>query len=238
MIIIADATHYKEKEDLYINVRNAEGRVVSNDLLQLLPYVPVDCEHAFEWRIRSDSLNRFTQYLRKRFGKKQLKILDVGCGNGWMSHRLYKLGHKLICIDLNMVELAQAEAVFGENANLQWMYANILKDEIPNGPFDIIVLSASCQYFPDLKMLTEKLRQMLTLGGEIHLLDSMFYKRSELYAAKARSVAYYSKLGYPKMASFYFHHSVEQVKAAGYQKLFPRMFSFKNQLEWWVFKNS
>lgn len=236
MKIITDPSLYREKEDLYIKVRDAEGWIVDDELLKLLPAPPVSDVHAFEWRIRHDRMRRFMRYLSKKFNGKPLRILDIGCGNGWMSHKLFMAGHILTCVDLNMTELQQAERVFGEHSRLQWMYANVLDDEIPNEPFHLILLAASCQYFPDLDMLTRRSKLMLVPGGEVHLLDSMFYSNSEVYAAKARTVDYYQQLGVPEMAKHYFHHTRAQVAAAGYRKHRPMLFAFKKQLEWWIYR--
>jgi len=230
MQIIADPKKYIEKEQLYFEVRNKEGRIITDDLLRLLPYVPQDNPYKSEWDLRAKNFEKFVAHLQSK--NKILSILDIGCGNGWMTSRLSKEGHKLTGLDLNMAELLQAEKVFKENDKLQWMYADVMNDQLHLDKFDIILFSASCQYFADVQQLTNKVSEYLYTGGEIHFTDSIFYKNP--VEAKARSLAYYTKLGYPDMAAYYHHHSVQSLKDAGYKKIAPGFFE-KSVLQWWMY---
>lgn len=232
MIKIADTSLYQDKEALYIAVRDAEQRVVSDELLRMLPYTPPDYALHNEWKIRAESTERFINFV----ADKKLNILDLGCGNGWMTNRLYKAGHQLTGVDLNLVELAQAEQVFGSNDRLHWVYADVLKDDIPNAPFDLIVLGASCQYFESISILTERLKSMLTPKGTIHLLDSFFYTAQDVHAAKERTRDYYATLGQSEMSNYYHHHLVADLKAQGYKKKYPSLFRFGKKPEWWMVK--
>lgn len=236
MILISPTEKYAEQERLYIAVRDAEQRVVSDELLKQLPFPPESYPHYNEWKIRAESSRRFTNYLDKHYTGQKLNILDVGCGNGWMSHLLYMQGHTVNAVDLNMVELEQAERVFGTDDRLLWVYADILNDRIPGTPFDIIVLGASCQYFLDINVLTNCLTPLLKQNGGIHLLDSFFYTKDNIEAAAQRTRDYYLNIGYPQMAGYYHHHLSSDLKQLGYKKLFPTLFSGKGKPEWWVYK--
>lgn len=230
MQIIADPKKYTEKEQLYFEVRNKEGRIITDDLLRLLPYVPQDNPYKSEWNLRTKNYEKFTAHLKSK--NKSLNILDIGCGNGWMTNRLNKEGYKITGLDLNMAELLQAEKVFGESDTLQWVYADVMTDELPSDKYDIILFSASCQYFEDVQQLTDKVKAYLHTGGEIHFTDSIFYKNPQ--EAKARSLAYYTKLCYPDMAAYYHHHSIKSLKGAGYKKVAPGFFE-KSVLQWWMY---
>lgn len=234
MIILSSIDKYSSKEKLYIAVRDAEKRVVDDKLLQLLPYPPDSYIHSNEWKMRAASFERFSKYILKKHKSKELKILDIGCGNGWMSHQLYNKGHYVTGVDVNLIELQQAENVFGTNTKLQWIYCDILDDSIINQTFDVIVLGASCQYFPNITDLTKRLSQMLASGGTIHLLDSFFYTPDEAVNAQKRTHDYYLKIGYPSMAQYYFHHVIQDVKKCGYKKKYPTFFTSHKQPQWWV----
>lgn len=236
MILISPTEKYSEQERLYIAVRDAEKRVVSDELLKQLPNAPESYQHYKEWKIRADSFKRFHNYLDKNYNGKKLNILDVGCGNGWMTHLLYQQGHTVTAVDLNIVELEQAERVFGTNENLQWVYADVLSEIIAGAPFDIIVFGASCQYFLDIDVLTNCLTPLLKQNGGIHLLDSFFYTKENINAAIRRTKDYYFNIGYPQMANYYHHHLSSDLKQLGYKKLFPTFFSGKGKPEWWVYK--
>lgn len=236
MIVTTSTDEYKLKEELYLAVRTAENRVLDDEMVRQLPQTPSSYVHHNEWQIRAAGLKRFIAYLDKKFGEKKLNILDVGCGNGWMSNNLHKHGHKVTGIDLNLAELEQAERVFGTSESMAWQYVDILNDDVTGAPFDIILFGASCQYFPDISVLTEASTKLLTKPGEIHLLDSFFYKDSELDAARSRTEQYYSQMGFPEMSEFYHHHSVNALKAIGYKKLFPGFWDKKGMPEWWSLK--
>lgn len=234
MIILSSQDAYRAKEELYISVRNAEDRVVEDALLKQLPYTPESYSHHNEWMIRAKSYERFSAYLTKHYQKAGLDILDVGCGNGWMSNRLFSMGHNITATDLNLRELEQAEKVFGTHEKLQWVYCDILKDNIINAPFDIIVFAASCQYFPDISALTEKMKPLLKKNGAIHLLDSFFYTEKNICVAQTRTQQYYSGMNYPEMSNYYFHHLSAHLKKTGYKKLYPGLLSPAKNPEWWI----
>src|SRR5882757_2465665 len=75
--------------------------------------------------------------------------------------------------------------------------------------FDCIVFAASIQYFPSLKKALYKTLSCLKPGGEIHVLDTPFYKPENLERAKRQTLAYYTSFGYPEMADYYFHHCID-----------------------------
>jgi hypothetical protein len=66
----------------------------------------------------------------------------------------------------------------------------------------------------------------LKLQGEIHVIDSPLYSDDGLEAATQRSQHYYATLGFPEMASRYFHHHESTLKHVGAKMLYsPRSFS-------------
>lgn len=231
MILAADKNKYKEKEEMYLAVRNKEQRVISDEILTQLPEPPISYIHYDEWQIRAKNVHRFLKHIKNN----QLDILDLGCGNGWMTNLLGKKGHTVTGMDLNIAELQQAERVFGSNHRIKWMYADIM-DTPPKHKYDLIVLAASCQYFPDIHLLTQKLISSLKPGSSVHLLDSFFYKPNELPDAKKRTKRYYAEMGIPEMSNYYFHHNIEDLKALGYKRLYP-YFEWIKKPAWWVLQH-
>lgn len=201
-------------EENYVLLRNQELRLYSDELLTELPTVPKNHPHHKEWKLRTITLRRFINYLGKKHSESDL--LDLGCGNGWFTNCCSKYVKSAIGVDINMTELKQASRVFSKK-NLIFYYWDIFSDISIDRKFDIIVLNASIQYFENLQNLFEKLKLLLKKGGEIHLLDSPFYERENLNAAVERSRAYYKKIGFPQMQSFYFHHSKEKIIQEGFE---------------------
>ncbi len=196
--------------DLYLRVRRKEGRLYSDGMVANLPSVQASDPLSKEWRARTGSLNRLKQYLRGLH--RPLKILEVGCGNGWLSRRLSEMGGVRVCgLDRNHVELSQGARLFGRN-NLTFLNADIFRAPFHAGAFDVIVLASSIQYFPDLNALIQGLRNLLDGVGQIHILDTPLYDRAEVEAARERTLRYYSDLGFPEMARHYHHHTYEELE--------------------------
>jgi len=237
MQILSNPVAFEEKEKLYLSVRAREGRVYTDEEVLLLPGISLDHKHYREWVARMRSFVRFREHLIKIFKGRKLNILDVGCGNGWISNHLDAEGHCVTGLDLNLVELKQAEKVFGSSSSLEWIFADITDPAVSLEKYDVILLAASVQYFPDIKKLTGQLKTLLLAGGQIHLLDSMFYSDNEAIEARQRSFEYYTGVGFPEMAANYYHHSKTAVKALGYKKLYPaglHIISDSAALQWWV----
>lgn len=231
MQLIANKQNYVEKEVLYVKLRDAEGRIITNAELQQLPYLPATSQHYKEWQLRAGNFERLKNYLSKK--GKGLRILEIGCGNGWLSHRLFQEGHTVTGLDLNLIELEQAEATFGTEDRLQWVYADILKDTLPFSPFDIILFAASIQYFADVQQVLNSMLPLLKQGGEMHLYDSIFYTADNVVDARNRTAAYYMQLGFPAMAAYYHHHNVAMLTQAGFKKMRQGLFAPRQVLQWW-----
>lgn len=205
METILDETSTSTFEELYISVRRKERRIVSDGELMFLPDVDASHIHCSEWLIRKRSSMRLIAYLQKK--KRPLKILEIGCGNGWLSSRLSAIPNTtVIGLDINEPEINQAKRVFKKD-NLNFLTGTFTPELFAGQQFDIILFAASIQYFPSLKDILQKSLCCLTEQGEIHMVDSHFYQPSEVKNATARSIDYYTNLGFPEMAAHYFHHS-------------------------------
>lgn len=199
-------------EAAYIAVRKAEQRIYDDAVVRHLPRIDASHPLAREWAIRENTLKKFRHHLQR--SRRFRTLLDIGCGNGWMSHHISTVKNcRVIGLDLNRPELEQAVRVFGTSEKLTFVYGDILRDDFPAAGLDVILLASSIQYFPDVSLLLDRLLSLLKPGGEIHILDSPFYASAEIPAAQERSRQYYQEMGYPEMAGQYFHHSRESLTA-------------------------
>jgi ubiquinone/menaquinone biosynthesis C-methylase UbiE len=147
-------------------------------------------------------------------------LLDLGCGNGWFCGQLSRsFNHHYFCTDVNLVELKQGRKIFNSE-QIKFIYADIFSAEFPHTAFDIITVNAAVQYFPDLKRLLDRLIKLITATGEIHVIDSPFYSKSEAINAKKRTMDYYSSIGFPEMAEKYFHQTYEDLSNFNYRTLY------------------
>jgi ubiquinone/menaquinone biosynthesis C-methylase UbiE len=198
-------------EKRYISIRSMENRLYTDEEVMRLPDIASSHIHAREWMIRKRSCCRLVQYLAAR--KKRLDILEAGCGNGWLAHRLSEIpGTSVTGLDINFTELQQAARVFRENQHLRFIYGGLHGSMPENRMFDVIVFAASIQYFRSLTATLHYCLRHLNPGGEIHLLDSHLYEASETEEARKRTFAYYDSLGYPEMSEYYFHHGISELQ--------------------------
>lgn len=201
----APAARMMNDADLYLRVREQEGRLYSDEAVARLPEVDRSHPLSGEWQARSRSAARLCRYLAGLPGP--LTLLDLGCGNGWLSHRLAGLpGCRVLGVDLNHFELAQAARVFGRQGSLSFVRADVFRAPLRPQSINVVVIASAVQYFADLTGLVRHLLGLLCPRGELHILDSPLYGASERLTAEARSRAYYTAIGFPRMADRYHHH--------------------------------
>ena len=204
--------------DQYFLLRQKEGRIYTDEEVLKLPEVNTQNPYYHEWQIRKNSCNQLVKYLSGK--KKSLQILEVGCGNGWLSAKLSASPScKVTGIDINNEELSQAKRVFYQVDNIEFSYSSLQDETFKNKQFDIIIFAASIQYFESLKNVLGDALSHLKPQGEIHIIDSHFYKQSEIGAAHERSMDYYRAIGFPEMVNHYFHHSLDEIKLFNYKIL-------------------
>jgi ubiquinone/menaquinone biosynthesis C-methylase UbiE len=227
----------KEFERVYVDLRRSEKRIYSDEEVAWLPEVGEDHIYKEEWDIRKSSCKKVMRYLESK--DSPLKILEVGCGNGWLSYQLSQIRSSyVIGLDVNLCELQQAERVFMAIPNLAFVYGDIDSASLGKQKFDIVVFAAAIQYFESLRDIVPKIFEWLNDNGEIHIMDSHFYSSGELNAARERSSQYFRAKGFDRMKDFYFHHSLEELNDFSYSMLYNpnsgmnKVLGTKNPFPW------
>ena len=233
---------HKRFQDLYISLRNSEKRIYSDEEVLRLPEVSNDNLYSDEWKIRKESSGKLVNCLKKK--NRPLRILEVGCGNGWLANQLSQVpGSFVTGVDINLVELEQASRVFAERVNLRFVYGDISCGMLAGERFDVIVFAASIQYFQSFRGLMHLALDLLHGEGEIHIIDSHLYSTENVTAAKERSEIYFKQMGFENMSKLYFHHSLEELKAFNYEILYDansvmnKLLKKKNPFNWICIKS-
>src|SRR2546426_675455 len=65
--------------------------------LENLPFRDVTRRHTTEWKVKARSMVALLGVLDPR---KPLRVFDLGCGNGWLSHQLAIRGHDVYAVDV------------------------------------------------------------------------------------------------------------------------------------------
>lgn len=206
-------------EKRYIGCRSKEKRMYTDEEVMRLPDCPTSHPHYSEWNLRRRSFEKLHKYLAGQ--KKPLNILEIGCGNGWLSHRLSSIPRSRITgLDINFTEIQQAARVFNGCQKIKFIYGDIRSGILYGREFDIIVFAASIQYFPALDEILELCLEHIAPTGEIHITDSRFYTDKSIPAARERSYDHFRSLGFPEMADHYFHHKFSDLDQFNYKVLF------------------
>jgi ubiquinone/menaquinone biosynthesis C-methylase UbiE len=205
-------------EKKYLAIREKEKRIYTDEQVKVLPEISSTHPQYQEWKLRKDSMQRLIRYLNQKNFKT---ILEIGCGNGWLSSHLAKTKAEVFGLDMNEVELIQGARVYKGIENLKFLYADILKNPFKDKVFDLIVLASSIQYFSDAGRLIQSIQPLLTAQGEIHVLDTPIYQNQhEASSAKKRSEDYFNNMEHSWMSQYYFQHTFDSLAGYNYKILY------------------
>ncbi|MDV3308532.1 MAG: class I SAM-dependent methyltransferase [Cyclobacteriaceae bacterium] len=201
---------YHDFEREYTSLRTSEGRMLPDAIVKALPYIPRQHPHHREWAVRRRSANALARYLKKR---NPAHVLEIGCGNGWLTNYLVSQLKADCCgIDINEFELKQAARLFLTHNRITFVHGDIVTEAFSGLKTDVVVCASVIQYFADMRLLIDQLRNLLRPGGEIHIMDSPLYREDERPAATSRSVDHFRNAGHAEMASYYHHHTWQFLK--------------------------
>ena len=227
----------------YCLLRSKEGRIYSDEEVSKLPETSKQHRYYKEWEIRKRSGDQLKKHLADK--KRPLQILEIGCGNGWLSAKLSGIPLSQVTgIDINAQELGQAKRVFDQIRNLEFFKCSLGDENLRDHRFDMIVFAASIQYFPSLKNILNDAIGHLKPDGEVHIIDTHFYNAKELTAARLRSKDYFNSIGFPGMANQYYHHSLQELGSFNRKVLYDpssltnRIKTNKNPFYWFCVKGN
>jgi SAM-dependent methyltransferase len=166
----------------YARHRAREGRGYSGDDLLSLPYLR-EGPLAPQWRVRAKTYEAFAAEVVMPMGiaSRPLEILDLGAGNGWLSYRLARLGHRATALDARDDDVdglgAAREFLSREPGIFSLIAARFENIPRPDASFDIAVFNASLHYARDLAQVLGEARRVVRPGGVLAIMDSPFYAR-------------------------------------------------------------
>ncbi len=199
----------------YLSIRRRESRLLNDEQILNLPEVAPDPAQAKEWQIRLRSASLLRDHLRDH---RKKTVLELGCGNGWLTHYLSRTVEDVIGVDINQYELEMAARLFKGPV---FVNGDIESKGLilPVSP-DAIVIASAIQYFKNPDRLIKKLLTFLAPGGMIHILDSPIYQDEEAACrAHERSKHYFASLGV-ELPTYYHHHCWNDLGGIPYNVLY------------------
>jgi len=179
------ASHYAHFIEDYERIRAAEGRWSrKGDFYLSLPYTDVTGRNSKQWKIRALSydylLDRVLKQGRRLDGGR---VLDLGAGNCWMSHRLALAGYRPFAVDLLTNDQDGLGAAENFRGHLRAMFprfqAELARLPFQDEQFDAVIFNASFHYAEDpVSTLSEALRCVRS-GGMVIISDTPWYSSEE-----------------------------------------------------------
>jgi SAM-dependent methyltransferase len=151
------------KDDQYIS--SPENRA-NADYYLALPYRDLTVRDSQQWALRSRTFQYIKRTILPTIMPKhgdQLRILDLGAGNGWLSYRLALEGHAPISVDLLTNDRDGLGAAVHYKKQLTKLFPRFQAEfnSLPfvEGDFDLVIYNASFHYSENYEMtLAEALR--------------------------------------------------------------------------------
>jgi SAM-dependent methyltransferase len=135
-----------------------------------------DPQHAV-WRIRQESFRHLYRRVLTRLGRRPLRVLDLGAGNGWLSHRLTLLGNICVAVDW----LDDPDDGLGAALHYPTTFTRLQADfdQLPmvGGQFDVVIFNASLHYSANPSSTLRSASKALVNGGTLVVMDSPVFVR-------------------------------------------------------------
>lgn len=112
---------------------------------------------------RAEECTIILRWLNPRSGEK---ILDVGCGEGYLSEKIASCGALVKAIDLNPKAIASARTRV-KNERLEFREVDAAQLDYPEAFFDKIVSFCVIEHFVDDEQVLRQLARMLKPGGRL-----------------------------------------------------------------------
>jgi len=200
-------SHYSRFVEDYEFIRASEGRGSANDNYYLaLPYRDLSGHLSSQWFMRARTFRYIERKILPRITtltRNNLRILDLGAGNGWMSYRLASQGHSPVAVDLLTNDQDGLGAAEHYKKRLTSLFPRF-QAELDNLPFadsqfDLVGFNSSFHYSENYeKTLAEALR--CTRGdGMVLISDTPWYsdERSGQLMLEERRVSFTRRYGFP-----------------------------------------
>jgi len=116
--------------------------------------------------------NQTLEFVLKYLPRRNVRILEVGCGNGELAERLQNIGFEVVAVD------SSAEAV--ENTKQRGVDARVAEfPDFDESAFDAILFTRSLHHLQALDETVAKTHQLLNPNGLVLVEDFAFNEASE-----------------------------------------------------------
>ena len=159
----------------YRLVRKQEGRHDLTDAdYRGLPTVAATDPHAREWGIRRETYHHLLRHVLAA-GQQPSAVLDLGAGNGWLSHRLAVFGHHLVAVDVSADDRDGLGVVQRYPTEIVAMQADFNALPLAPSQFDVVLFNGSLHYACNPGRTLAGVHPLLRPGGTLVVMDSPIF---------------------------------------------------------------
>lgn len=114
-----------------------------------------------------------TLQVHARAHGQRLKLLEVGCGPGWLSLEMARQGYDVVGLDLSAdcitvaQQIAQQDPWKEKHGDLRYVVGDFFNSGLPQGAFDAVVFLGSLHHFADQTKVMQEVSRLLTDNGLI-----------------------------------------------------------------------
>lgn len=125
------------------------------------------------WKAKQKDVKIIERLIARR---KNLKILDIGCWNGWLCNYLTEKGHRVVGVDVFTDELDGLKAKKHYTNN--FILFQLIPEEIfrIQSKFDLIIFNRNWAYISDQQTIFNHTKNMLLKNGIILFTGLTFYR--------------------------------------------------------------
>jgi SAM-dependent methyltransferase len=174
-----------------------------------LPFRDLSGFHTQEWNHRSRTFRYIARNVLPDIAPKhnqQLRILDLGAGNGWMSYRLALAGHAPIAVDLctNGPDGLGAAVHYKKHLTALFPRFQAEMDALPfvDDEFDLVIYNASFHYSENYERTLAEALRCTRVDGTVLIAGTPWYdcERDGQQMLEERREAYALRYGAPSNA--------------------------------------
>lgn len=185
----------------YETVRRQEGRGSDDPAFyRALPFVADPA-----WAGRGHSYNGLLAQVIRPLAQqiqRPLRILDLGAGNGWLSHRLAEEGHVLTAVDLGVTVHDGLGAHVHYPTKFTCLQAEFDQLPLDDGWADLVIFNASFHYSVTYETTVQEALRVLREDGQVVVVDTAVYQHpsSGQQMVAAREAAFVRQVGFASNA--------------------------------------
>jgi len=209
--------------------RKAGWGSLGPDTLLALPYQDRSGRQRSGWRMKARSMDALMLFLEARASSR---ILDLGCGVGWLSYHLARKGCQVYAVDAILDEvlgLGAADAYLRAGVYFERIWGEIERPPFQDASFDAVVCNASLHYVDSVRNALAEISRILAPNGAFVLMNSpVHHDLRSARGAERGARARLARLGAtPEVAAAYHHFTFDELRDA-----FELAFGHLNEHPW------